>query len=120
MKKTFISASIALFFWATNVNAQNDKVGRLNQDGQFNLTVPEAQGKNVLKQHSIHTENSPFEATDISITQVADGTLYLTGYLKNPGGQIVKGFRIQCSQDDDNNLIVKPGNNRERVVGHQF
>jgi len=120
MKKLLIALSSIFLFGLQSASAQSDKVGQLDHDGNFVLTVPQNQGKNILRQHSLPTEASPFEATDITITEMTDGTLSLTGYLKNPGGHIVKGFRIQCSQDDENNLIVKPGNKRERVIGRPF
>lgn len=120
MKKLFITSTFAFIFWANLASAQSDKIGFLNNDGNFELTVDQAEGKNILKQHSLPSEAIPFEATDISITRMSDGTYSLTGYFRNPGGHIVKGFRIQCSQDDANNLIVMPGNKRERVIGKPF
>jgi len=120
MKKLFVLSSLALCFSINLSFAQSNVIGYINADGIYELSIAQSQGKNILKQHSIPTEAQPFEATDISITQMEDGTLCLTGYLKNPGGHIVKGFRIQCIQDDENNLIVKPGNKRERVIGKPF
>jgi len=120
MKKLILTSSIAILFSANIAHAQNAKIGILNPDGNFELTIDQQNGKNILKQYSLPTEAQPFEATDVSITQMNNGTYSLTGYLKNPGGHIVKGFRIQCIQDDENNLILKPGNKRERVTGKPF
>jgi hypothetical protein len=100
--------------------AQSEIIGKVDYDGNIQLTVGENKGKRVLRDLSLPTEQHVFEATELLITTMEDGTYSLTGYIRNPAGFIVKGFRVQCDQDDANNLIVKPGNKRERVTGKPF
>lgn len=100
--------------------AQSEIIGKVDYDGNIQLTVSENHGKSVLRGLSLPTEPHPFQATEVLVTAMADGTYSLTGYIRNPAGIIVKGFRVQCDQDDANNLIVKPGNKRERITGKPF
>jgi hypothetical protein len=120
MKKIITSIALFSLFSTTVAIAQSDKVGYINEDGVFVMTVPEVQGKNILKQLSIPTEAQPFNATEVMLTVMDDGSISLTGYSKTPSGNIIKGFRVQCFQDDENNLIVAPGHKRERIVGKPF
>ena len=120
MKKSLLIASISLAISANCAWAQSEKVGKLSQDGNLTMTVNENQGKNILKQLSLPTEAQPFQATEVLFTQMDDGSYSLTGYRKTPSGNIIKGFRVRCIQDDEDNLIVAPGFKWERVIGRPF
>jgi hypothetical protein len=102
------------------VLAQDDIIRQIDLKGTASLSVNQTTGKQVLRKHSIPTEPQPFEATEILITSMPGGEFCLTGYKKNPHGMIIKGFRIVCYQDDENNLVVKPRARRERVTGQPF
>ena len=39
---------------------------------------------------------------------------------KDKNGNIIKGYRIMCKQDDANNLIVVPESKSEKVFGRPF
>ena len=99
--------------------AQSLTVGKIDADGKVSLTMEHNQCCIVLTQFS-ERNGMPVQVNDISFTRLSRGQICLTGYEKNAAGKIDSGIRIQCSQDDENNLIVDKTNYSERIAGKSF
>jgi hypothetical protein len=120
MKKLLLLSTIIVTLSMYRVNAQSHIIGKIDADGNSSISVLDQQAKNILESVSNFTEPQPFQPTDITLSTMPQGEICLTGYIKNPVGKIIRGFRIVCIQDDENNLIVKPGSHVERINGRQF
>lgn len=120
MKKLFLACIIATFCSLNMAQAQSHKIGRIDKDGIYGITLKADQVKTIIENISQVSEPMAFRPTDISLTATTLGEICLTGYIKGPTGNIIKGFRIICMQDDENNLIVQPGSRVERVNGRSF
>lgn len=111
---------LACLLSTDSLQAQSTTIGNVDNDGNTTLTIDMPAARQLLWNLSLPTEAQPFSATEVLITDMADGTYSFTGYIKNPVGKVVRGFRVQCNQDDANSLIVQPGNKRERITGRPF
>ena len=120
MKKLLFLSSILVTLYLNRANAQSHIIGAVDQDGVYSISLIDQQAKDVLESVSNFTEPQPFQPTEITLTTMPQGEICLTGYIRNPVGKIIRGFRIMCIQDDENNLIVKPGSRIERINGRQF
>jgi len=117
MKKIILYSA---FTFCVALNAKSQVVGNVDRDGEYAITVTNQQAKEILENVSNFTEPQPFQPTEISLTTMQNGEICLTGYIRNPVGHIIRGYRIMCIQDDANNLIVKPGSRVERINGRPF
>lgn len=120
MKKLIMLSTIAASFLMATNTVQSQVIGSIDQDGNHAISVTHQEAMNILEEVSHFTEPQPFQPTEITLTTMPQGEICLTGYIRNPVGHIIRGFRIMCIQDDANNLIVKPGSKVERINGHQF
>jgi spore coat protein U-like protein len=105
---------------ASACQAQSLTVGKIDADGNVSLGMENSQGCTVLTQFSSQRNGAPVHVNDVSFTRLSHGQICLTGYEKDATGKIVSGIRIQCSQDDENNLILDNTNYSERIAGKSF
>jgi hypothetical protein len=117
--KTILSLVLMMSIAAIGYS-QSIKVGRLDNDGNAILTMEQNACSAMIKQLSSRNNAEMVNVTDISFTQLPRGQFCITGYEKDNNGRILKGFRIACSQDDENNLIVNQNNFSARVAGKAF
>ena len=120
MKKLILISALALSSTIFSNTAKSQVVGQIDHDGVYALSISSQEAMAVLESVSHFTEPQPFQPTEITLSTMSLGEICLTGYIKNPIGHIVHGFRIMCIQDDANNLIVKPGSRVERIHGKKF
>ncbi|MBL0343392.1 MAG: hypothetical protein IPP71_22555 [Bacteroidetes bacterium] len=120
MKKFLLLSGIAISMSIGVSYAQSNIVGKIDNDGQVHMLVEKIQATEVLKQVASSREAQPMNITEVSFSKMALGEICLTGYEKDSNGKVTKGIRIQCYQDDANNLIVKPENKIERIYGRPF
>lgn len=120
MKKYLFILTSTFLFSAGLTHAQSNIVGRIDNDGIVHMTVERQKAKEVLTQATTSRTSQPIQVSEISFSKMAMGEICLTGYEKDANGKVVKGVRIQCYQDDANNLIVIPENKIENIFGRPF
>ena len=119
MTKKLMFMIAGLMLAATLSNAQAI-VGRIDNDGVTHMTVEKGQAKEVLKNVATQKGEQQLNPVEITFTTMPLGQICLTGYEKDKNGNIIKGYRIMCKQDDANNLIVVPESKSEKVFGRPF
>lgn len=100
--------------------AQSYKVGKIDADGNPTLSADANKCSDILNQVSAHHGMKQGHATDFSFTKLSHGQICLTGYEKDASGNIIRGVRVQCSQDDETNLIVFKNSFSENISGKPF
>ncbi len=120
MNKILLISAFAFTLMTGAAMAQSTIVGHLDNDGIAHMTVQASEATEVLNSAVNARTAQPTPLTDVTFSRMAKGEICLTGYQKDSQGNIVSGVRIQCYQDDANNLIVKPENKTERIYGRKF
>jgi hypothetical protein len=117
MKKILFIIAILI---SSGCMAQSYKVGKVDADGKLTLTADANKCRTILNQCSSKQNTLPLQANDFSFTRLHRGQICLTGYEKDASGKIIRGVRIQCTQDDENNLIIVKNNFTENITGKTF
>ena len=118
MKKLILISAIVFTMSAGVSMAQSNIVGKIDNDGNIHMLVEKNKAGEVLSQTTGSRSTTGF--SEVTFSKMAMGEVCLTGYEKDANGKVVSGVRIQCYQDDANNLIVKPENKIERIFGRPF
>lgn len=100
--------------------AQRMIVGRIDADGKLIMTTKQDEARQLMQQVSNQRMSMSININDISFTRLNMGQVCITGYEKAPDGKIVRGIRIQCAQDDENNLIVSRQSYCQKTIGKTF
>jgi hypothetical protein len=120
IRKYLILSAIAFTISMGIASAQSNIVGRIDNDGVVHMNVDKNKAVEVIGQATAGKISQEIQISDVSFSRMALGEICLTGYEKDRNGKVVKGVRIQCYQDDANNLIIKPGNKIENIFGRPF
>ncbi|HQO87349.1 MAG TPA: hypothetical protein PKX84_06830 [Bacteroidia bacterium] len=118
MKKVIFS----LFFViaALAVKAQTI-IGKVDVDGVPQFTAAIADCKSELqKVTSSKGTFSTMKLQDITFSQMSKGQYCLTAYEKDAMGKVARGIRVECKQDDENNLIITPASKVETTTNRAF
>lgn len=120
MKKSILFIAFALTLITGVSFAQSNVVGKIDNDGNVHMLVEKSKAVEVLTQVNNGRTSQPINVSEVSFSKMSMGEICLTGYEKDANGKVISGMRIQCHQDDANNLIVKPENKIERIYGRPF
>ena len=117
MKNILILIGILI---STSAMSQSYNVGKIDADGKITLSIEQNKGCSILNQMAMKKNFSAMVINEVSFTRLNRGQICLTGYEKDAFGKIINGIRIQCTQDDENNLIVISSNFSESISGKAF
>ena len=118
MKKIIFSLFFVIAAFA--VKAQTI-IGKVDVDGVPQFTAAIADCKNELQKISSNKGAfASIKLQDITFSQMSKGQYCLTAYEKDATGKVARGIRVECKQDDENNLIITPASNVETTTGKAF
>ena len=120
MKKPILLIAFIFTLFTSASFAQSNIVGRVDNDGNVHLLVEKLKATEVLTQVNNARTSQPINISEVTFSKMSMGEICLTGYEKDAQGKVVTGMRVQCYQDDANNLIVKPDSKTERIYGRPF
>lgn len=118
MKKVIFSLFFVIAAFA--VKAQTI-IGKVDADGVPKFTAAIADCKSELQKVSSSKGTfSTMKLQDITFSQMSKGQYCLTAYEKDAMGKVARGIRVECKQDDENNLIITPTSKVETTTGKAF
>jgi|SRR5690606_7406949 len=123
MHKRFIKTLVLMMFsvLSTAVFAQSQIIGKVDADGVPHLSASKTDCISELKKVAATKGTfASMKMNDVSFTQMPHGQYCLTSYEKDASGKTLRGIRIECKQDDDNNLILTSKSKVETVTGKSF
>lgn len=101
--------------------AQSQIIGKVDADGVPHLSASKTECISELKKASVSKASfSSMNMQDVTISQMPKGQYCLTAYEKDESGKTLRGIRIECKQDDDNNLIITSQSKVETISGKKF
>ncbi|MBS1764903.1 MAG: hypothetical protein JSS90_08070 [Bacteroidetes bacterium] len=121
-KQILQTAIIFVFTVLTTISfAQSQIVGKVDADGVPHFSASKNDCITELKKAaSAKGAFAAMQMNDVSFTQMPQGQYCLTTYEKDAKGNTLRGLRIECKQDDDNNLIITSQSKIETVTGKSF
>ena len=118
MKKIIFSLFFVIAAFA--VKAQTI-IGKVDVDGIPQFTAAISDCKSELQKISSNKGSfASIKLQDITFAKMSKGQYCLTAYEKDATGKVARGIRVECKQDDENNLIITPASNVETTTGKAF
>ncbi len=101
--------------------AQSRIIGKVDADGVAQFTAAKQDCQDEIKKAAASKGTfSTIKIQELKFSQMATGQYCLTAYEKDAAGKIARGVRVECKQDDDNNLIITPKSRIETTTGKAF
>lgn len=111
---------MTILAWTSTAFCQSKVIGKVDPDGIPHFTTSKTECTDQLKNVSASKGSFTLNVQEVTITQMPKGQFCLTGYEKDITGKISKGIRVECKQDDDNNLIITDKSKTETITGRGF
>ena len=100
--------------------SQSKIIGRVDADGNTILLASKQDCTTKIAAAGDKKSKMNVSVSEVLFTRLNKGQICLTGYEKDATGKITKGVRIECSLDDDNNLIIHDNSKIETISGRAF